>query len=192
LLIGLYSSAAQSGKSTVAARLEKEHGFWRVSFARPLKDMVRGLLTSMMFDEDTVERMVEGDLKEAVIPGFATVTPRHLMQTLGTDWGREAVDGELWNKVARAKIEKLMSLNANVVVDDVRFENEYWTIQNLQGAVVRVHRPSLQRVGSSRYEGLLDNFLMDSIISNDSTMAHLELAADAMFHQLARRVPRWA
>jgi hypothetical protein len=172
-IIGLYSSAAQSGKSTVANVLVQEGGYEVVKFAGPLKDMARGLLRSMGMAPATVERMVEGDLKEAVIPGFETVTPRKIMQTLGTDWGREAMDRDLWLKVAASNIERLRAEGHPVVVDDVRFPNEMAMIRHLGGIVVKVFRPGVKLVGESRYEGLLESSTFDVIVVNVGTLEQL-------------------
>lgn len=171
-IIGLYSSCAQSGKSTVANTLYSDYGFDIVKFAGPLKDMTRGLLRSMGIQPSRIERMVEGDLKEEVIPGFATVTPRRIMQTLGTDWGREAVACDLWTQVGIAKVN---SLDDDVVVDDLRFPNEYAELRKLGAFMVRVVRPGISgpAAGSSRYEGLLDNHEFDYVLVNDGTLEDL-------------------
>lgn len=175
-LVGLYSSRAQSGKSIVAGALA-ERGYQTVKFAAPLKDMARGLLNSMCFDTDMVERMVEGDLKDEVIPGFETVTARHILQTLGTDWGREAVDKDMWTKVAATKIDRLRKLEFRVVVDDLRFPNEYAALKKRGALMVRVLRPDAPEVGSSRYEGLLDDHDFDVVIHNTSTVEDLRQMA---------------
>lgn len=174
-LIALYSPAAGSGKSEVSSVLEREFGFQVVKFAGPLKDMVRGLLRGMgQFDSPTIERMIEGDLKEQVVPGFATVTPRHLMQTLGTDWGREAVDQNLWVKVAISRAEMLLRAGMSVVIDDLRFPNELEAIRAIGGRSWRIHRPDPSRqTGSTRYEGLLEGNVFSQYVENDSSLAEL-------------------
>lgn len=176
-LVGLYSSAAQSGKSTVSSYLAREHGFAVVKFAGPLKDMTRGLLRSMGIPNQRVERMVEGDLKEEVIPGFTTVTARQIMQTLGTDWGREAVDNDLWVKVGIVKARSVLAEGDSVVIDDLRFPNELEAIRAAGGEVWRINRPDAPKVGASRYEGLLDDAVFDRTITNDHSIDHLLMCA---------------
>lgn len=177
-LIGIYSPRAQSGKSTITRTLVEARGFTVLKFAAPLKDMVRGLLGSMGFDREATERMVEGDLKEQIVPGFKTVTPRHLMQTLGTDWGREAVDADLWTKVVVEKIKRLG--DADIVIDDLRFPNEYDALDSLGGTLVRVERPGAELVGSPRYEGLLEERSFDVEIHNVGTLDDLRRKALAL------------
>lgn len=183
-LIGIYSPAAGSGKSTFANVLMQNYGFKNVKFADPLKNMVRALLAEMQFDKRTVERMIEGNLKEQVIPGFSTVTPRHLMQTLGTDWGREAVDNGLWLKVARRKIERLLSQGHHVVVDDLRFPNEWDLLDDMGATLVRLVRqdPSVTQ-GDTRYEGLLCEFPFDRHVLNNGDIEELRFKANMVAQQ---------
>lgn len=180
LIIGLYSSQAGSGKSEVAAVLCR-HRYELVKFAAPLKAMARALLVSMGFTHRHAERMVEGDLKEEVVPGFDTVTPRHLMQTLGTDWGREAISNDLWTKVAISKAASITAEGGRVVIDDMRFPNEFEAIREVGGVTVRIDRPDPSRAGLSRYEGQLDGHEFDVVIQNDGTLADLKARVLAHF-----------
>jgi hypothetical protein len=118
MIIGL-TGLAGSGKSVVADVLVNEFGFTRVKFADPLKNMIRRMLADMGHIEFDIERMIEGDLKEVPIPELG-VTPRHLMITLGTEWGRDLVHADIWVRLWAARAECL----PNVVADDVRFDNE--------------------------------------------------------------------
>jgi hypothetical protein len=56
MLLGI-NGFAQSGKDTMADRLVEEHGFTKVSFAAPMKEMLRGILG---FSDE----QLYGDLKE--------------------------------------------------------------------------------------------------------------------------------
>lgn len=137
MLIGL-SGLAGSGKSEVAAILVNEFGFTRVKFADPLKNMLRTLMRDMGYCEDDIERHVEGDLKEAIIPEIG-VTMRHLMVTLGTEWGRDAVHPDLWTRLWAASADN----HTDVVVDDVRFVNEVDLIRGRGGKIWRIERTGL-------------------------------------------------
>lgn len=95
------------------------------------------------------------------------LSPRIMLQTLGTEWGRDAVGPNLWidcllrttrkllneegdmvpygyDRLEGLKVRKLkgFKMPAGVVVSDVRFENEFKQIQSMGGAVMRVMRPS--------------------------------------------------
>jgi hypothetical protein len=131
LIIGL-TGPPGSGKTTAAKHLCDRHGFARVRFAGPLKAMMAALGLN--------EREIDGDLKEQPCPLLGGKTPRHAMQTLGTEWGREMIDPELWVRAWAANVERLLS-NVPVVADDCRFPNEAGAIHSRHGMIVRINRP---------------------------------------------------
>jgi hypothetical protein len=137
MLIGL-SGLAGAGKSEVAAVLMNEFGFVRVKFADPLKNMIRTMLRGMGHIDEDVERMIEGDLKEVEIPELG-VTPRRLMITLGTEWGRDLIREDIWIRLWTAAAE----MHADVIADDVRFPNEVDAIRGRGGQLWRIERPGL-------------------------------------------------
>ena len=66
-LIGLYSPAAGSGKTTLALGL-RGHGYVRCRFADPLKAMLSAFLTHQGEHPDMVARMLDGDeAKDALL-----------------------------------------------------------------------------------------------------------------------------
>lgn len=177
-IIGLYAPTAGSGKSEIAKHLCDQYGYTLVKFADPLKAMARGLFEGMGIDRETIDRMIEGDLKETPIPGLKDATPRHVMQTLGTDWGREAIEEDLWVKTCMKKAQSIIDQGGRVVVDDMRFPNELHHIAAMDnGLLVAVRRPGTPK-GKSRYEGMLDDYRFDVVIVNDETLDVLRQAVD--------------
>ena len=70
------------------------------------------------------------------------VTPRRMMQTLGTEWGRDLIHPDLWVLALRRELEThLTRRRLNAVVTDVRFENEASMIRELGGVIIHVRRP---------------------------------------------------
>jgi len=181
-LIGLYSPVMQSGKSTVANTLVGDRGWKLVKFARGPKEMVRCLLRMTPAPEALIEEMLEGSLKEQPIPGL-DVTTRHLMQTLGTEWGREQVNSDLWVDLAMAKVREHWQLGHDVVVDDLRFPNELHALQNAGGVVLRVDRPNSSAYKAHKSEGLLDNAPLPSI-QNGGSVEDLRRLARELPEQL--------
>lgn len=113
-VIGL-CGPARSGKDTAADYLLKHlpHGWTKASFADPIKQMARGL--GLTHDQ------LFGDLKDVDAPALGC-TPRKILQTLGTEWGRELIHPDIW---VRAMVLKLQCLSdGGFVMPDVRFENE--------------------------------------------------------------------
>jgi len=176
-LIGIYSPVMGSGKSEVAKVLIEEHGYKLVKFAGCLKDMTRVFLDHLGFEPEAVERMVEGDLKEEVIgPLRGAITTRRLLQTLGTEWGREQIHSHLWVDVVKARIENLLSKGHNVVVDDMRFLNEIELIRSLGGRTLKVTRPSASNTTNSHpSEGALDGLeVFDYWLLNKGSLEDLK------------------
>jgi len=128
------------GKDTAARALE-EQGFVNLKFAEPLKDMLRVLFKHCGFGPEIIERMIDGDLKEIGIAALGGRSPRYLMETLGTDWGREMVTDDIWVSLTKTKA----SLAGKAVITDVRFENEVEAVRELGGMLVRIERPSLPK-----------------------------------------------
>lgn len=138
-----FTGLAGSGKTTAAKHLCNWHGFERVRFAGPLKDMMRALGLS--------EREIEGDLKEKPCDMLCGRTPRHGMQTLGSEW-RDLIHRELWTRIWRRRVEALPP-NVPVVVDDCRFPHELDAIRDMGGTLVKVERPGLVAVSTHISEG---------------------------------------
>lgn len=157
-----------SGKSEVARALVAR-GCRVHKFAAPLKAM----LAALGLDD----RHLEGDLKEEPCDLLCGRTPREAMITLGTEWGRDLIDSEIWVRAwARsAGVDP-------IVADDVRFPNEVATIKGLGGVVVWVERPGLS-AGDHRSEvGIAGD--ADVTIVNDGTLADLRAKIDRLADDL--------
>lgn len=149
MIIGLYSPAAQSGKTTVARALQ-QRGYQLVPFAQPLRDMLSVMLRNLGYEQSRINYHL-AEAKEELIPELG-VTARHLLRTLGTEWGRECVKPSVWLDLWLARASR----KGFVVVDDVRFENEAELIRNLGGQLWRVTRPGKERDTNHASEGGLD------------------------------------
>ena len=165
-LIGLYSPAPASGKTTVADLLIEHQ---RVAFAAPLKRAVSRLIDELGMDG---YYFVYED-KEAIIPELG-VSARHMMQTLGTEWGRACIHPDFWVMIARAKTQRIMNDGGSVVIDDVRFPNEAAMVFELGGELWRIDRPGVSYDGSHESEGGLEDITPDRVIVNDGTIAQLK------------------
>lgn len=165
MIVGLVGSKG-CGKSTVANLMVQNNGFQVVKFAGALKDMLRALGLS--------EEEIEGDLKETPSDLLCGKTPRHAMQTLGTEWGRDMIGPNFWVQAwaARAQQHRL------VVCDDCRFENEAATIAGNNGRLIRIIRPSADGHGDTHASEALANELP----------VHAEVINDGTIDQLYQRV----
>jgi len=131
-----FTGPAGSGKSTAASALV-EAGWVRVKFADPLKNMLRAFYASCGLEHNPyIEARIEGDMKEEPDPFLRGRTPRHAMQTLGTEWGRCQIAQDLWVAAWEQKVMSLFARGLDVVVDDCRFANEAEAVRRLGGKIV--------------------------------------------------------
>lgn len=179
-LIALCSPAMGSGKTEVANHLEREHGFLKVRFAAPLKAMTHSFLRSLGYGYDACQRMVDGDLKQVEIAELPGISPRRVMQTLGTEWGRKCIHEDLWTYITRQTVERHLAAGFSVVIDDMRFPNEYaMATQALGGHALRIVRPGRSDTTGHASEGQLNGFVMDEIV-NDGSLEDLWRDVDAL------------
>lgn len=171
-LIGL-TGRAGCGKDTVANFLMETHGFVQIALADPLRDGLNAMLGI------TSEQVYRRDLKEAPIDwiGFS---PRQLMQTLGTEWGRHHVAPDIWLRVAARRIEKYRQAKpclhiAGIVVSDIRFENEAEWLRSQGGALWHIERAhKANNVADHVSESGIARADSDIVIANNKAIADLE------------------
>ena len=158
-LIGI-AGAAGAGKDTLAAALWKKWGYSTYAMATPLRAAVEAAfgLPRNIWDRET---------KEVVIPWIGA-SPRHLLQTLGTEWGRGHVSPDVWVRVA-ARVHDVGSRGKTfrMAVPDIRFDNEAEWIRSKGGAVILVSRNNLPAVRSHASEAGVSDSLIDLRITND-------------------------
>lgn len=178
-VIGIYSPIMQSGKSTIAKHLVAKYGYKRLSFAAPLKNMIRLLLTHIEGPERASDMVFDEELKNTTLEGFPKrITPRYLMQTLGTEWGRQLIHPELWVRAATAAMNR--EPGNRWVFDDMRFSNELATIKAKGGEAWRVERKSLATPENAAHmsEGQLNNYIFNANLTNDGTIEELQATVD--------------
>lgn len=128
-----------SGKGT-AGEILAQRGFFTESFAAPLKDITANLF-------GWPRHLVEGDTEESRkfretkdewwSDRFGRdVTPRIMLQQIGTECMRDALHPDFWI----ACLEKRIKLNHDYVITDVRFPNEIDSIHKMGGKIVEVQR----------------------------------------------------
>jgi hypothetical protein len=170
-LIGLYSPAPQSGKTTIANFLQAR-SYEKVAFADPIKSMTISLLLSLGLSEAEASRLCYTDKHELIKP--IKVTARHMMQTLGTEYGRDCIHPQLWVMCWQNSVTAHLKAGNSVVCDDVRFPNEAHAILSLGGELWHIQRPGVLRTTTHSSEGALDDFpRFHRRLSNDGTLHDL-------------------
>ena len=171
-------------------------GFVPLSFADSLKDSV-----SAIFGWDRA--LLEGDTKESrefreTVDSFWSkkfskdITPRYILQQFGTEVCRNNLLDSIWVD----SLERKILQHENVVITDVRFNNEIEFLKNLGATLIQVNRDvampnwydvysiedaeyfedyaTKQGIHRSEYEWL-SNPSIDHIIENNGSFRDLEL-----------------
>jgi hypothetical protein len=185
---------ARSGKDTAAAMMTGtlshllSNRVHRMSLAEPIKLMLQGLMSYSGIANPL--DYLHGDEKETPLPQFGGVTARHLMQTLGTEWGRDDVTQNLWMQllVARARTYwPETDFFTVVVIPDIRFDDEAKECD----LVVEITRPGTDPVREHVSEkGITDN-LKDFIIVNNKTTRDLHEALTEVINRVLEEEERY-
>lgn len=187
LVVALTGSAGV-GKSTIAEYLVGRYGFQRIRFSDPLKQMLSALLLKQGCTPEYARRCIEGDLKTRAVPELGGRTPRHALQTLGTDWGRTLIGADFWLGCWRNAVEPVLR-RGPVVADDCRFENEHDAVKAMGGLVWRVAREGCRpdsHVSQTEHLG----FDVDFNLVNNGAVTTLLLKVDQQLRAYQRRMRR--
>lgn len=135
MLIGLCGPAG-AGKNTVAELLidSDRCSFHQLAFAEPLYECI-SVITGI-----SPAGLQKRSVKETVIPWIGK-SPRQMLQSLGTEWGREMIHPEIWIRITMERATPHLAVGRSVVVTDVRFDNEAQAIIDAGGEVWKVARP---------------------------------------------------
>jgi hypothetical protein len=173
MIIGL-SGLAGSGKDAVADELVAHCGFFKLAVADAMKEAC-----ARWFGWTEEQLWGPSHLRNEPDPAWGGLTPRHALQTLGTEWGR-GLHPDIW-------VEQVLRITrgcrgSRFVIPDVRFTNECEAIRNEGGKVVRIVRAG--HVGLAGAAGLhsseAQELTCDATLPNDSTLAVLKLRAQRL------------
>lgn len=186
-VVGLCGKA-RSGKDTAAhflfdalshsKGLAEGHIF---SMAQTLKAMLQPLLIEFSPDEHQfifAMECLQGTLKEKELAGLGK-SPRELMQTLGTEWGRGMVRDDLWLTVMRNRIKRAEASLASrldqfeqqedvslvVIIPDIRYDNE----ADLCDRIIRIVRSEAPEVAAHTSEAGVSTHLVHQMVFNNGT-----------------------
>lgn len=164
-----------SGKDTAAAVLLEQYGFTKVAFGDGVKDALMAIGFSRESLHDPLSKQLPVGWLES------GVTPRQAMQTLGTEWGRQMVDPDLWVRVAENKLALAWKDDplAKFAMTDVRFPNEIQMARDMNATIIHIRRGKmtwwrrlLARFGH-KSERVLPVRPGDYVVQNDGTVEDL-------------------
>lgn len=167
-----------SGKSSIAQALIAHHGFLRMSWAEPVRQIFE-----MAYGQIVDYAAMKAQLYEVTLSDGTTAlrTGRELLQRIGTDALREHVDQDFWIKAGVQRIWR-----SNMCNDDTRFLNEAAALRRLSWVIVRISAPEevrRQRIGGGFVDGghsseiEQEHIEVDLDIINDGTFTPQDLTA---------------
>ncbi len=135
-LIGITGKAG-SGKDTVGTVLQAQFGLGihKLSFATRLKEMVAAMLN---VPYEMLEGVTEQSRKWREEP-FEDIgkSPRELMLSLGTEWGRDMVHNDVWVRLVNDQFKDMIG---GAFLTDVRFTNEAEWIKFMGGVLIETRK----------------------------------------------------
>jgi hypothetical protein len=167
MIIGL-SGYARSGKDTVAGMLMGLHGYERVAFADPIRELLYEMdpLVVHNYMDFRLQDIIDSKGWEAAKTEFPEV--RRLLQDLGVG-ARKLFGDTFWIYQALSDVAP----QDKVVVSDVRFKNEAQWIKEFGGQIWRINRPGIDAANEHVSENELSDWEFDIVIENDSDMPAL-------------------
>jgi len=140
-----------SGKDTVALHLCEKYGFYQLSFANILKrvtsiifgwdyEMLLGLTEESRIKREEVDEWWTEKLNLGV-----DITPRNIMQFLGTDLFRDQFHKDIWVLQVERQMYNIRKEfgHTKFVISDCRFENEIeWMKLFSNHKIIHIHRDS--------------------------------------------------
>lgn len=129
MIIGLIGYK-NSGKDTLADYLVAKHHFKKHAFADPVKKVCK-----IMFHLE--QEQLDDPKKKEVVDERWGMTPRQMMQKVGTDMVRCMLGNDFWVKNMDMMVRQQDS-HSKIVVSDVRFQNEAKWVKQNDGILIRI------------------------------------------------------
>ena len=173
------SGLAQTGKTTAAEYLHAKHKFGLLTLAEPIKELASILLGEEYSWVEENKNVVHPSMEE-VAPG-KNITVRKILQTLGTEWGRNLLHPDIWINYVLKDLPWYEEHEwPGVVITDCRFDNEAIAVRKAGGIVCHIRRANAPSIGRHISEAGIDPDGSDYIYRNDSTLDGLYKNMDMM------------
>jgi dephospho-CoA kinase len=178
VIVGIHGKM-RSGKTTAANYLIDCHGYVRMSFGDALKEAAH-----MIFNIPMAELYSDNKSKYT----------REVLQKLGTECCR-TLDPDVWVKALERKLLERHKTDTGlkIVIDDVRFKNEAYTLKNIWNATIvklvlnyeddvttEIQRTHLSEID---LDGIPDTFF-HAVYSNTGTKQELYRFMDTVAHHM--------
>ena len=172
MIVGIIGKK-QSGKSAIGSHLVHLRGYTVLPMAETLKRMLveMGVPRANLYGTE--------EEKEMPLEMLGGKTARKAMQTLGTEWGRNCIEFDLWAKMWMKSARRLIESGcSSIVCDDVRMYNECDAIEKLGGLLIYVQRPGIATADGHFSELHIENLPYHYKIVNDGDLDDLRAKVD--------------
>ncbi len=176
-----------SGKDTTAGILVREYGFKQLSFASKLKD-----ITALAFGWD--RDMLEGNTNESrtwreEVDSTWNITPRDALRKVGYEMFRQNICDDFWIRIMQQQIDKI-DKDQDIVISDVRFENEMEFVKSINGVLVYIENNTIQNTilqgtihpSDAGITKLIE--LSDHTLDNIGTISDLKKTIDTLLYKI--------
>ena len=175
-VIGI-AGKARAGKDTAADIIIDAMPYYnKISFADPLKKMLSvglGLTESQLY----------GSKKEIIDPRYGK-TPRQIMQSIGTEWGRNMICQDIWVNAVKDHIENEKNEFSYYIIPDLRYESEAHMIRKMNGLVIHTKRKDKIKSNHMSEHGIYVEGT-DLVVENNGTLEHYKSTInDIIIHVL--------
>lgn len=179
MLVGLCGFKG-SGKSTLVAHNLRVglRPAQVVSFASPIKKALHAMGVPWA-------ALINAEDKNFPLGLFCGKTGRQLQQSLGTEWGRDMVGPDLWIRLANDAVTKNWGYELNVIIDDVRFDDEAKYIKDNGGIIIHVVRANHKGLDMHRSEAGINPTFIDMEFVNDGDW---DAMVDRIGNELAPKI----
>ena len=179
MIIGI-TGKKQVGKSTVSKYLQKFYNFTELNFADSLKKGLKEIF-------NLTDEQLNGTKKEQNIEKYGCC-PRELMQWFGTDIIRNQFSEKfplsppIWVDNTEMQIIKLIEQKKNIVISDIRFQNEADLIKKYGGIIIKIKSDySIKYVNENTIKKKYYNFSDQKIIQYSTKIRHLKNNIEVTF-----------
>jgi hypothetical protein len=195
-----FDGLAGTGKDAIADGLVRSHGFVKVPFAKVMKEIfskvfnipvyyfdVRALKDAPLKDpisltsghivqlaEEFIARGIEINTVQIAAAGICLgrilISPRDIMQFVGTDVVRVHMDNMMWIKlwdIEQRKYER-------VIAPDARFPDEREFVRNMKGKVLLVKREGIEAQAHTSENSKWPEDKYDAIINNNVSLGQIQ------------------
>lgn len=196
MIISIYGRN-RAGKTTLADMLVNEYDFVKMGFADPLRKIVKnyfgidgswkvntswkmyddkkylnGIITlfSMVNDSDNIKHLILDRVSKATTKYQAY---RITMELIGTNVFRNLILKNIWIAVLVFKLFRHSGQGSNIVIDDMRFNDERDMLDSLNTIFIKIKSPFEEPNSGHESQKYIDGFKFDYMIDNDGSKKDL-------------------